>query len=248
MIEKTSYVTDQMVIDSVNLSDYEKIKYAHDYITKNCTYDITGTQHRNAYGVLVEGRGSCEGYAHAFLLYCSKVGIPCAVIAGYANEPHLWNVVQLDGVWYYIDLTWDDADQSDIPNLIIYDYFLVNASKMQNRLLYYDEATIPVSPDVTNPFYDKKDGVCITETSDIVYELKQQYKKACESKAAAVYVSFSSTDVYSAQMASLIAEHKLLDIQKEAKSEYNLSFNARSMKYIANPTTETLVIILAYEE
>ena len=56
----------------------------------------------------------CEGYSKAFKLICDRVGIPCILDTGVAilnanhSEYHMWNRIQIDGVWYGMDCTWDD--------------------------------------------------------------------------------------------------------------------------------------------
>ena len=57
----------------------------------------------------------CEGYARALKVLCDRVGIPCVLVDGYAKtslaaagEAHMWNYVQLDDLWYGIDVTWND--------------------------------------------------------------------------------------------------------------------------------------------
>lgn len=113
-----------------NASDYEKELYAHDYMIKACAYDeesvalhkndTVRANEQNAYGALVEGKAVCEGYTRAFQLLCNKLGVDCWVIQGQAqgfegeeNTNHIWNCVQLDGEWYYVDVTWDDCDDTE---------------------------------------------------------------------------------------------------------------------------------------
>lgn len=68
-------------------------------------------------------------YARTFQFLCCKAGIPCTFIAGEANEGrHAWNLVYLDGSYYWIDPTWGEtiyADGMESDN-IKYDYFLVS--------------------------------------------------------------------------------------------------------------------------
>jgi hypothetical protein len=70
-------------------SEYEREKYVNDYIISNCVYDDEAAYNNNtkgnvstAYGVLVDGKAICEGYARAFQLLCNKLGIECVSIAG----------------------------------------------------------------------------------------------------------------------------------------------------------------------
>ena len=51
----------------------------------------------------------CEGYSRAFKVLCDKAGIPCFLVSGVANGGgHMWNAAQVDGSWYYLDVTWND--------------------------------------------------------------------------------------------------------------------------------------------
>lgn len=97
-------------------SDYEKIKYLHDWMINNLNYDTT--YHRaniyNIYGALKNGTTVCEGYARSFKYILDDLGIESVLVSGDATnsngetESHAWNYVKLEGKWYAIDLTWDD--------------------------------------------------------------------------------------------------------------------------------------------
>ena len=115
-----------------NASAYELELYVNDWLVDNCRYDDEAVEYhnqnnvpmgneQNAYGALVEGRAVCEGYARAFQLLCARLGVECKVIDGFAkgfhgdggSSAHVWNAVQLDGSWYYVDPTWNDTDEND---------------------------------------------------------------------------------------------------------------------------------------
>lgn len=57
----------------------------------------------------------CEAYARAFKILCDNMGIPCVLTRGIATSGdgsqglHAWNYVQLNGSWYAMDVTWNDA-------------------------------------------------------------------------------------------------------------------------------------------
>lgn len=98
-------------------SDYEKELFLHDYICENTVYDESTliTVGSTAYGLLLDGRGICEGYARAMQILLDRVGIKNYLITGYATSDgkggkHMWNVVTIDGKNYHLDATWDDGD------------------------------------------------------------------------------------------------------------------------------------------
>lgn len=105
-----------------NKSTYEKIKMIHDYIIKNTSYDIT-VQNNSAYEGLHCKATACEGYANLAYKMFTEAGIGARVITGTADgEAHAWNIVELGGVWYNIDCTWDDPLGGESNNS--YNYFL----------------------------------------------------------------------------------------------------------------------------
>ena len=51
----------------------------------------------------------CQGYADAFDMLTSMLGMNCGQIFGQGNGPHNWNMIELDGNWYHVDCTWGAA-------------------------------------------------------------------------------------------------------------------------------------------
>ena len=110
----------------------EKLKRVHDYICRKVTYgdayNIIETQH-TPYGAYYDGVVVCEGYAKLFKVLTDRLGLAeCIIVSGTSENPqgdtenHMWNMVQLDGAWYFADLTWDDYDSP------YYNYFLAGSS------------------------------------------------------------------------------------------------------------------------
>lgn len=116
------------------LSEYEREVAIYSYIISNCTYDdevessdAYGDSHPsiyNLYGVMVDHKAVCEGYSRAFDYLCAQVGVDAVCICGTADTEndedvdaqsglHMWNAVQLDGDWYWVDCTWDDWDEDE---------------------------------------------------------------------------------------------------------------------------------------
>lgn len=115
-------------------NDYEKVKAAHDYIVKNCTYNKEAVDNDSlvdddfsVYGVLVKGIAVCEGYAKAFMMLMDIADIECIMVTGNAGEDnvlHAWNMVKLEDEWYHIDVTFDDPYPE--TEEIVYLYFNVS--------------------------------------------------------------------------------------------------------------------------
>ena len=132
IVEYHTAMTEAMALVPVDLSNrYNFVKSLHDYLCDTIYYpdvttdDYIGNAH-DAYGALVEQRAVCQGYAESFKMICDYYKIPCVTITGYGNGgPHMWNAVQMDdGLWYFIDATWNDQTEKPAAQ-IFYDFFLV---------------------------------------------------------------------------------------------------------------------------
>lgn len=121
----------QVAPSLIRSSDRETVKAIHDYIINHMEYD-TGwmndipnperaaaqlaaeEKYKNRVNYMyAAGYGVCEDYAHMFMAFCQRVGIPCEYVTGYANgsygrDGHAWNRVYVDGAWSFVDCTWDD--------------------------------------------------------------------------------------------------------------------------------------------
>ena len=101
------------VIKSLNLdgkSDYDKIKAVTNWIVSNVRYDEdneTKYQH-DLTGVVLDGLAVCDGYAGTFYYMANAVGLNALFEDGITNSNrirHAWNLVQIDGTYYYVDPT-----------------------------------------------------------------------------------------------------------------------------------------------
>ncbi|MDD7184115.1 MAG: transglutaminase domain-containing protein [Oscillospiraceae bacterium] len=138
--------------------DFEKLLYIHDYIAENCTYIESGKDYiETAYGCLVEKNANCEGYAKAFKYLCDSIGIPCSVTVGITSDGinHAWNQVQIDGIWYNVDVTWDDCDDEFEK---VHTYFLCSDKDFSSHTP--DSDLMPVFKCVSDSenYYIKKDA------------------------------------------------------------------------------------------
>lgn len=101
------------VIKSLNLdgkSDYDKFKAVTNWIVSNVRYDEdneTKYQH-DLTGAVLDGLAVCDGYAGTFYYMANAVGLNALFEDGITNSNrirHAWNLVEIDGTYYYTDPT-----------------------------------------------------------------------------------------------------------------------------------------------
>ncbi len=131
--EKVSKIIEENI--TTDLTPREKIKKIHDYIINNSKYDTLRSDKKEnlyksniAYGPLLQGYGICGGYSDAMKIFLDIFNIPNYKIS---SENHVWNLVKLDGIWYHLDLTWDDPVVDTGVDILEYDYFLITTKELK---------------------------------------------------------------------------------------------------------------------
>ncbi len=125
------------------MTSYDKIKTIHDYVINQTKYDIERNetnhskyQSHKAYGALIEGYATCNGYTDAMALFLEKMKIPNYKVATELMQTdisgHVWNALCLDGKWLHLDLTWDDPVSDDGKDYLQHKYFLINTSELES--------------------------------------------------------------------------------------------------------------------
>ena len=82
----------------------------------------------NILGVFAFHKAQCEGIAKAFKVLLNTVDIKCIVVTGEAGKngrtsPHAWNIVNIDGKAYHVDVTWNIG--ASRREKVAYNYFNV---------------------------------------------------------------------------------------------------------------------------
>lgn len=114
-------VVSSVVTDS--MSEAQKVVALNDHLAATAEYDYAARDSGGdtsafprawtAAGVLLDGRGVCASYAHAFQALALAAGLDAMYVTGQVTLPggalHAWNKVRVDGVWRVVDVTWNDA-------------------------------------------------------------------------------------------------------------------------------------------
>ncbi len=238
-----------------DMNEFEKVKYIHDEITKNCVYgELKSGSHDSAYGCLVKGKANCEGYAKAFLLLCNKAGIDCMIVTGTAvdNEgesaSHMWNMVMVNGKWYHIDLTWDDPTLSPLDKSYIrYDFFNLTDSEI-----------LPTHTSEKNKFY-KYPKANSVKCNYFVYNgyCGYDFKSACEAMERSVADAVKSGNKYASiklnnnktyasvkkkLFRSTNGETPIFEILKRVKKKTEADFSVKKISKIFMEQTNVITV------
>ena len=140
------YTLTKQIESMRGLNDFEKVKAAHDWIVLTTAYSsMTENSQYSPYTLLTENKAVCQAYALVLYRMLEKLGFDVRYVAGDAREQlHAWVLVNLQGAWYHIDVTWDDP-VPDYPNEVRYNYFLLSDEQMAKDH-EWDRTLYPVAP------------------------------------------------------------------------------------------------------
>ena len=111
-------------------TEERKVIFAHDYIATHCNYDLSYSRY-NAFECLVNHSAVCQGYSLAFKAIANRIGLQCDVISSNTLN-HAWNYVIVDGLGYYVDVTWDDPIVSSTV-ATYHDAFVCHTNFLRSR-------------------------------------------------------------------------------------------------------------------
>ena len=124
-------------ITTPNMTAEQKIRAVHDWMINYANYDTTYAEvSQTVEGFMYNRTAVCAGYAKTFEYFMTVLGIPCETITGYANGgDHAWNRVAVNGVWLYIDVTWDDpiyTVNGVRRDKLSHEYYLIPEARMNS--------------------------------------------------------------------------------------------------------------------
>lgn len=236
---------------SPDLSDYDKELYIHDWLINNCKYIITDADYGEeytAYGAIVNGKATCEGYSKAAQLLMHEVGIDNYVVGGSATnssgkaQPHMWNIVKINGNWYNLDVTWDDPVSDDGKNHLIHTYFNLTDEEISHT--HTIDTADADKCDNTQENYFIKSNLYFSQYDDNAKNRIAAVIAECKSKGAAeIEIKFASPEVFALATEDLINGGELRDFAEAA----NLFAGGKKLneKNIAYTTNEGMNIFSA---
>ncbi len=192
MDDKVKTAVDK-VLKGINssMTAFDRELYIHNYLVNNCKYDTSykAENAHNMYGALVNGVAVCEGYAYAFQYLAREAGIQSIVVKGEldngsSTESHAWNMVELDGKYYHIDVTSDDPVMKDGAQVLEFTYFNLSDSQVKtDHTIKDNNHSIPSATATKYNYFDYL-GLRFAELSvdnfakAVAYAARNKYEQA----------------------------------------------------------------------
>ena len=186
-------------------SDYEKVRIVYTYVIDNTQYQASDDDQSIA-GVFWKKEAVCAGYAGAVQYLLERIGVPCIYVDGStqgSTEGHAWNIVKLDGEYYYVDAT--NGDQPDFLNgnaaqleehkTIIYDYLCPFPEEYEQKYIRSEELTVPDCTAKDMNFYVLNQGCFDGYDWETIYDY---CKMRLDNGAAVVRFKFSNQEAFAA--------------------------------------------------
>ncbi len=177
------------------MSDYEIAKALHDYLATHNEYDMRlysgnlPALSRTSYGALVNRTSVCSGYALAYQHLMEDAGIPCEYVTGMTTRgSHAWNIVQIDGEWYHVDVTWDDPTPNR-EGYVRYKYFL-KSDKAMSR----DHISWEASHTCTSTKYDKATILSPEEEQEAIERAEEEAREEAVTAEIITYCKQALTE------------------------------------------------------
>ena len=233
----------RVFLDSVSdtMSDYEATLCIYENIIKLVDYDTVGLERqkdtnlspevpddlRSIYGVFVNKKAVCAGYAKAMQYLLNQCGIECVYVT---SDTHAWNLIKLEGDYYHLDVTWGDGSdtkkEKEKSAPINYDCFCITTEELSRLESHTPESTLPlpVCTAVKCNYY-RRNGMYFEQ-----FDYDRMKNILCENvRDGKLYVSFkfASNRVYSDAKKRLIDDGKFMEAIQFATLKTSIKLNSR---------------------
>jgi len=198
--------------------EYQIVKYFYETLISGTEYDMDSGDHQNICSVFLNGKSVCQGYAKAFQYLLHQAGMESGLVIGTVKDgdSHAWNLVSVNGNWYFVDVTWGDAnyllsegeENKTVTHngFVNYDYLCVTTEQLCKTHTVQMPVSMPECSTMTDNYY-VREGLYFTEYDE--ERIAGLFEMAYASGKDAVTLKCSNDEVFERISTELIGQQKV---------------------------------------
>lgn len=209
---------------SADASDFDKALYVFETLIERVDYNTDSVENQNILSVFIYQSTVCQGYADAAWYLLDKLGIRSTIITGTANgESHAWNLIYLDGAYYYMDITWGNSKyldgNNDTAKRVNYAYLAMTTEAISQNHVITSNFEVPECLSNADDYYVHQGLYYDWFGEDAIGErLAESY----DSGEAEISLKFSNSDIYNQVIQYFIDDNHISEYCRGIKTVYYL--------------------------
>lgn len=231
-------------------SDYDKVLAVYRFVASYAKYDtetarklgegqVDSSTDRSCSidGFFLDRQAVGSGFSKATQLLLHRLGIECAYVTGKSDGVgHSWNMVKLDGDYYFIDTTWANT-RSEGTEHITYDFFCLTSEELAFDHTIDAEIELPQC-NATKMNYYVYNGLVAASCEE--GELAELFGKALELEGGSVAaIKFASPELFDEAYTMLFENGGIFRVLKIIEG-----VNCRSIKFSYDTGRLTVTVYL----
>ena len=216
-------------------SEYDKVKAVYEAVIFSTNYDLNAVDNQNIASVFLGGASVCQGYAKATQYLLNHLGVMCTLVQGNVDtgESHAWNLVQVDGSFYYVDTTWGDAsyrmedgnEQGGLPE-INYDYLCVTTQDLLRTHRIDSVVPMPECTDIQANYYVREGAYF---TSYDTEQMREVFDRAAAEDRTDITLKCADELSYQEICHALIDEQEIFSYMQGNNSTITYAQNGKQL-------------------
>ena len=216
-------------------SEYDKVKAVYEKIIFSTDYDLNAADNQNIASVFLGGASVCQGYAKATQYLLNHLGVMCTLVQGTVDtgEAHAWNLVRVDGSYYYVDTTWGDASyrmedgtEQDGLSEINYDYLCVTTGDLLRTHRIESVVPMPECTDMEANYYVREGNYFTSYDRE---QMQRIFDTARETGRTDITLKCSDEDCFQEICRALIDEQEIFTYIPDSNTTISYAQNGKQL-------------------